>query len=110
MDKIKNYINGRLVEPVSKTYFDNPNPATGEVYSLIPDSDERDVALAVEAAAAAFPAWSSIQVARRSAILLRIADLIEKNLDRFALAETIDSGKPLWLSKSVDIPRAVSNF
>jgi len=110
MEKIKNYINGVLVEPISKTYFDNPNPATGEVYSLIPDSDEYDVQLAVDAAGKAFPAWSNMPVAKRSAILLRIADLIEKNLDRFALAETIDSGKPLWLSKSVDIPRAVSNF
>jgi aminomuconate-semialdehyde/2-hydroxymuconate-6-semialdehyde dehydrogenase len=110
MQKIQNYINGELVEPVSKTYFDNRNPATGEVYSLIPDSDEKDVQLAVDAAGKAFPAWSTMPVAKRSAILLKLSELIEKNLDRFAMAETVDSGKPLWLSKSVDIPRAVSNF
>ena len=58
MQKIKNYINGELLEPVGREYIDNYNPATGKVYSLIPDSDEKDVALAVEAAQNAFPAWS----------------------------------------------------
>jgi aminomuconate-semialdehyde/2-hydroxymuconate-6-semialdehyde dehydrogenase len=110
MQKIKNYINGELVEPVNKTYIDNVNPATGEVYSLIPDSDEKDVALAVNAAATAFPEWSNMSVAKRSDILLKISSLIDKNLDRLALAESIDQGKPLWLSKAVDIPRARDNF
>ncbi len=110
MNKILNYINGELIEPISKTYIDNINPATGEVYSLIPDSDEKDVELAVAAAAATFPEWSNMPVAKRSDILLRISSLIEKNLDRLALAESIDQGKPLWLSKAVDIPRARDNF
>ncbi len=110
MQKIKNYINGELVEPISKTYIDNINPATGEVYSLIPDSDERDVELATAAAAAAFIEWSNMPVAKRSDILLKISSLIEKNLDRLALAESIDQGKPLWLAKAVDIPRARDNF
>lgn len=110
MQKILNYINGALVEPQSKQYLDNINPATGEVYSLIPDSDERDVELAVQAAAAAFPEWSTMPVAKRSDILLKIASLIEKNLDRLALAESIDQGKPLSLAKAVDIPRARDNF
>ncbi len=108
--KILNYINGELVEPVGKTYIDNINPATGEVYSLIPDSDERDVELAVAAAKAAFQAWSNMPVAQRSDILLKISALIDKNLDRLAMAESIDQGKPLWLAKSVDIPRARDNF
>src|SRR5205085_4106201 len=110
MEKIKNYINGELVEPVGKTYLDNINPATGEVYSLIPDSDDRDVELAVSAAAAAFPAWSNMPVSKRSDILLRISALIDKNLDRLALAESTDQGKPVWLAKAVDIPRARDNF
>lgn len=109
-EKILNYINGELIEPVGKTYLDNINPATGEVYSLIPDSDERDVELAVLAANAAFPVWSNMPVAQRSEILLKISSLIDKNLDRLAMAESIDQGKPLWLAKSVDIPRARDNF
>jgi aminomuconate-semialdehyde/2-hydroxymuconate-6-semialdehyde dehydrogenase len=110
MKTISNLINGKLVAPLSGTYLDNINPATGEAYALIPDSDEKDVALAVEAAKAAFPSWSSTSVQKRSALLLKRAALIENNLDRLAEAETNDQGKPLWLSKSVDIPRAVSNF
>lgn len=110
MQKILNFINGEYTEPVSKTYFDNINPATGEVYSQIPDSDGRDVQLAVDAAAKAFPSWSVIPVSKRSDILLRIASLIEKNSDRLALAESIDQGKPVWLAKAVDIPRARDNF
>lgn len=110
MQKIQNYINGALHAPLSGQYLDNFNPSTGEVYSLIPDSDERDVALATEAAEAAFPEWSSMQKEKRSRLLMKLSDMILKNLDRFALAESVDQGKPLWLSKSVDIPRAVSNF
>src|SRR5258706_185144 len=110
MQKIKNYINGELTEPAGKNYLDNINPATGEVYSLIPDSDERDVQLAVDAAKAAFPSWSVMPVAERSDILLKISQLIDKNLDRLALAESIDQGKPVWLAKRMDIPRARDNF
>lgn len=110
MQKIKNYINGELVEPAGKSYLDNINPSTGEVYSLIPDSDERDVQLAVDAAKKAFPSWSLMPVAERSDILLKISQLIDKNLDQLALAESIDQGKPVWLAKRVDIPRARDNF
>ena len=110
MEKIRNYINGEQVEPIGKNYLDNINPATGQVYSLIPDSDERDVQLAVDAAKKAFPLWSVMPVAERSDILLKISRLIDKNLDRLALAESIDQGKPVWLAKRVDIPRARDNF
>ena len=110
MIKIHNYINGKLVEPAGQLYIDNINPAKGEVYSLIPDSDERDVEAAVSAAAAAFPAWSIMPVAERSAILLKISDLINKTTNELALAESIDQGKPLWLAKVMDIPRAAANF
>jgi aminomuconate-semialdehyde/2-hydroxymuconate-6-semialdehyde dehydrogenase len=110
MERIQNYINGRLEAPVSEQYLDNVNPATGAVYSLIPDSDAADVEAAIGAAARAFPAWSLSSPAERFRIMNRIADLIEADLEAFALAETIDSGKPLSVSRSVDIPRAVANF
>jgi len=110
MEKIKNYINGEMVEPLSNTYIDNYNPSTGEVYSLIPDSDGQDVCIATEAAQAAFPIWSKTPKEKRARILQKLAFLIEENIDRFAEAESRDNGKPLSLSKSVDIPRAAANF
>ncbi|MCH8981416.1 aldehyde dehydrogenase family protein, partial [candidate division KSB1 bacterium] len=110
MDKISNYINGELNTPISGDYIDNTNPATGEVYSHIPDSDERDVNLAVAAAEKAFVKWSVTPAEQRAKIMMRIADLIEKNLDKLAMAESVDNGKPVALAKSVDIPRAASNF
>jgi aminomuconate-semialdehyde/2-hydroxymuconate-6-semialdehyde dehydrogenase len=110
MQHIKNYINGQLIEPVSKTYLDNFNPATGKVYSYIPDSDEKDVELAYAAAKTAFKEWSITSKEKRSDYLLKIAALIEKHLDKLALAESIDNGKPLKLAKTVDIPRAAANF
>jgi aminomuconate-semialdehyde/2-hydroxymuconate-6-semialdehyde dehydrogenase len=80
------------------------------VYSYIPDSDERDVRKAVEAAEKAFPEWSTCGVQKRFKILMRIADIIEQNLDAFAEAESMDSGKPVAMAASVDIPRAHENF
>lgn len=110
MEKIANYIDGQLVEPTSKNYLENVNPATGKVYSLIPDSTDQDIELAYQAAAAAFPAWSTTSVNDRSAVLSRIADLINLNLQELALAESIDNGKPVSLATQVDIPRAESNI
>jgi aminomuconate-semialdehyde/2-hydroxymuconate-6-semialdehyde dehydrogenase len=110
MQKIKNYINGELIEPLGNHYIDNYNPAIGKVYSLIPDSDVKDVELATSAALKAFPGWSTTPKEERSRIMLKISDLIEKNLDRLAIAESTDNGKPVALAKMVDIPRAASNF
>jgi aminomuconate-semialdehyde/2-hydroxymuconate-6-semialdehyde dehydrogenase len=110
MLKIENYINGELIKPASGNYLDNFNPATGEVYSLIPDSDERDVQRAVEAAQKAFPIWSKKSAEERHDCLMRIVFLIERDLDFLAEAESIDNGKPKTLAKTVDIPRAISNF
>lgn len=107
---IRNYINGEFVEPRSRQYLDNINPATGMRYGQIPYSNSEDVQLAVDAAKSAFPIWSCTSLEHRFRILNRIAELIEENLDDLALAETTDNGKPLWLSKKVDIPRASSNF
>ncbi len=110
MFQLKNYINGELLAPIAQHYLDNYEPATGEVYSLIPDSDAQDVQLAVDAANAAFPAWSNTGLEERMLIMMRIADGIEKRMDEFVLAESKDNGKPVKLARAVDIPRAVSNF
>ncbi len=108
--QIENYIGGELVTPASGTYLDNFNPATGEVYSQIPDSDDRDVNLAEDAARAAFPSWSMMAPEERFTILMRLVALIELDVEPLALAESIDQGKPVSLARSVDIPRAASNF
>jgi aminomuconate-semialdehyde/2-hydroxymuconate-6-semialdehyde dehydrogenase len=110
LPKILNFINGEFVEPKSDKYLDNIEPATGKPYSLVVDSGKEDVDLAVRAAEAAFPEWSSKGAAARSKILLRVADLIERDLEKFARAESIDTGKPITLARSLDIPRAVANF
>ncbi|MCO6478523.1 MAG: aldehyde dehydrogenase [Phaeodactylibacter sp.] len=107
---IKNYIDGALAPAVSGQYLDNYNPATGKVYSHLPDSDENDVQRAVEAAGRAFREWSTAEPRTRFRLLMRIADIIEQNMETFARAETMDSGKPLSMSMSVDIPRAQANF
>jgi aminomuconate-semialdehyde/2-hydroxymuconate-6-semialdehyde dehydrogenase len=110
MEKIANYINGALVTPQSGEYLDNYNPSTGKIYSLIPDSDERDIAAAFTAAREAFPLWSSMTKEERSTILLKVAELIDANHDLLARAESTDNGKPLKLASHVDIPRASSNI
>ncbi len=110
MQSLLNYINGELVAPISNQYLPNYNPAIGEVYSQIPDSDIRDVALAYDAAKAAFPQWSTAGVGFRAKILEKISLLIEEKLPELALAESIDNGKPLSLSSHIDIPRAAQNF
>ncbi len=107
---LENYIGGNFIGPLSGRFIDNINPATGAVYSQIPDSNEKDIEVAVLAAQKAFPAWSVTPLEKRFEILNKIAELIDENLDTLALAETNDNGKPLWLSKQVDIPRASSNF
>jgi aminomuconate-semialdehyde/2-hydroxymuconate-6-semialdehyde dehydrogenase len=110
MLEIMNYIGGELVKPASGEYLDNFEPATGEVYSLIPDSDDRDVNLAADAAKAAFPGWSSTPAEDRFVILMSLVGLIERDLEPLASAESKDNGKPVTLARSVDIPRAVANF
>src|SRR5436309_4115319 len=108
--RIKNFIDGQFVEPIGGKYLDNIEPATGKPYSQVADSDAQDVNLAVAAAEKAFTDWSKKSAAERSSILLRIADLIERDLEKLARAESIDTGKPLLLARTLDIPRAASNF
>lgn len=108
--KIQNFIGGKMCEPKSQKYIDNYCPANGEVYSLIPDSDETDVQAAIDAAKKAFPYWSRSSAEFRHDHLSKLSDLINQKLDLLAEAESKDNGKPVWLAKEVDIPRAATNF
>ena len=110
MKTILNYIDGRFVHSKSKIELDNINPSDGSIYSTLPSSANSDVELAVTAAEKAFFKWSDTELNKRAQIMLRIADLIEEDLESLARAESIDNGKPLHLAKTVDIPRAASNF
>ncbi|WP_339917344.1 aldehyde dehydrogenase [Yeosuana marina] len=108
--KIENYINGTFHDPISNHWIDNYCPANGEIYGKIPNSSKDDVENAYIAAQSAFPSWSQTTLEERSRILIKISELIEENLQRFAEAESKDNGKPISLAKVVDIPRAASNF
>jgi len=107
---LQNFIGGRFVAPESGAYLDDLEPATGELLARIPDSNAADVDAAVQAAKRAFPAWSKTPAEERSRLLLKLADLIERNLDELALLESRDNGKTVALARRLDIPRAVANF
>lgn len=110
MHRIQNYIKGQFLPPVSDKWIDNYCPANGEVYGQIPNSTKEDVENAYLAAKSAFPIWSQFTLEERSRILIKISELLEDNLQRFAEAESKDNGKPISSAKIVDIPRAASNF
>ena len=110
MELLSNFINGDYVNPKSNNYLDVFEPATGQVYCQVPNSNGDDIHLAVNSAIDAFPKWSSLSLDERSLYLKTIAEMIESRLDEFAKYESRDTGKPISLAKSLDIPRAVSNF
>ena len=110
MAKIQNYINGQFVPPITNDWLDNYCPANGQVYGQIPNSTKEDVENAYITAKSAFTNWSQTTLDERSRILIKISELLESNLQRFAEAESKDNGKPISLAKAVDIPRAASNF
>ncbi len=110
MKNIKNFIDGKLVDPISKQYIENIEPATGKVYGNLPDSKKEDVGVAVDAAKAAFSVWSKWPVQKRSDVLMKWADLIDANKAEFIEAESRDNGKPMKLAAHVDIPRASANL
>ena len=107
---LENFIDGKLIPPRSGNYMENIDPATGSLFNYVPNSNESDIETAVEAAKNAFIQWSRTSAEDRFLIINRIAALIDANAHELALAETTDNGKPLWLSKKVDIPRASANF
>ena len=110
MRTVLNYIGGERVEPADGTWLEDLEPATGRPLARVPASHAADVAAAVERAEAAFPAWSGQPAAERSRILLRIADLIDERLEDLARLESLATGKPLRLARTLDIPRASANF
>ena len=110
MEKVLNYIGGELRPANGGQWLDKPEPATARVYAHVPDSDASDVRHAVEAARRAFPAWAATPAAERSRLLRKLADALRQRLDAFARAESIDSGKPLSVASTVDIPRSILNF
>ena len=110
MDPLLNLIDGELRPALSGHWLDVHEPATGALLTQLPDSDERDVVLACAAAQRALAGWKAMGREGRSNVLLRLAQLIEDDLEAFARLESRDNGKPLSLARKVDIPRAVSNF
>ena len=110
MLEIKNYINGELLRSSNKNYIDIFNPSIGKVYAQCPNSSEEDLKIAINSSEEAFLKWSKLKQNDRSQFLLKIANLIENNLDEFANAESLDNGKPLKLSQSLDIPRSIKNL
>ena len=110
MERLHNLIGGQLVPAHSGRTLTTPEPATGLPLATLPDSDAADVAAAVAAAKAAFGAWSTAPAETRARYLRRLAALVERDLEPLALAESRDSGKPLQLARTVDIPRARHNL
>ncbi|MBT4762530.1 MAG: aldehyde dehydrogenase [Bdellovibrionaceae bacterium] len=110
MKIIKNFIHNEYVDAVSGKTLDNFNPATGKVYSQMVRSGEADVQTAVASAEKAFPLWSTSSRNDRSDMLMQIGALLQKRVQVFAEAESIDQGKPVSLALKVDMARAVKNF
>ncbi|MCA1006172.1 aldehyde dehydrogenase [Rhodococcus hoagii] len=105
-----NWIGGEWVAPVKGQYFENPTPITGKPFCEVARSTAEDIELALDAAHAAAPAWGKTPVAERALVLNRIADRIEANLEKIALAECWDNGKPIRETLNADIPLAVDHF
>ncbi|MBT8137224.1 MAG: aldehyde dehydrogenase [Gammaproteobacteria bacterium] len=110
MEKIYNYINGEVSSPAADDWLDVFEPATGNTYAQAPDSGDTDLDAALAAAQAAFPDWSATPGAQRGLLLNKLADLVEQRADEFAEAESIDTGKPLHMASTVDIPRVSANL
>jgi aminomuconate-semialdehyde/2-hydroxymuconate-6-semialdehyde dehydrogenase len=108
--RLDNLIDGRCVPSVTARWLDVHEPATGHVFARCPDSEATDVDAAVAAAQRAFPGWAATPIDERARLLNRLADLIERDLEDLARLESRDSGKPVKLARSLDIPRAIANL
>ena len=109
-ERYENFIGGEWVPPVDGEYFDNISPVTGKAFCQVPRSNEKDIELALDAAHAAKDAWGSTSVADRSNILLKIADRIDANLEKLAVAETWDNGKAVRETLNADVPLTADHF
>src|ERR1700704_1445581 len=110
MQDVLTFIDGRHVPAASGEWLDDVDPATGETYARVASSDGTDVDRAVAAAVRAFAAWSTMPAGGRAKRLRQRARLVERAREEPAGAESIDSGKPLSVARTVDVPRAVQNF
>ncbi|KMS55115.1 aldehyde dehydrogenase [Novosphingobium barchaimii LL02] len=108
--KFDNFIGGKWVAPVKGRYFDNVSPVTGQVVCQVARGTAEDIELALDAAHAAKDAWGKASPTERANTLLRVADRLEANLDRLALVETIDNGKPIRETTAADVPLAIDHF
>src|SRR5690606_25972812 len=105
-----NWSGGECAAPVKGRYFEHPTPVTGRTFTEVARSDADDVELALDAAHAAAPAWGRTSPAERALVLNRIADRIEENLERLAVAESWENGKPVRETLAADLPLAVDHF
>lgn len=105
------FINGQYRESLSKKTFENTNPANEEVLGNVAEGGKEDIDLAVSSARRALNGrWKTMPLTERSRILRKVGDLILERKEELAQLESLDTGKPIWLSRSVDIPRAAYNF
>jgi aldehyde dehydrogenase len=109
-ERYDNFIGGKFVAPRAGKYFDNISPVTGKVVCKIARSDASDIEAALDAAHAAKDAWGRTSVVERALILSRIADRMEANLEKLAVAETWDNGKPIRETRAADLPLAIDHF
>jgi aldehyde dehydrogenase len=109
-ERYENFINNEWVSPIKGEYFDNISPVDGQTFTKVARSTKEDIELAIDAAHNAFKTWSKTSATVRSNILLKIADIMEKNLDYLAAIETIDNGKPIRETKAADLPLAIDHF
>ena len=109
-ESILNYVDGKFVAAHSGKTLEKHSPITGELALRIPDSEKADIEAAVAAAERAFPGWSGLAPRERAQWLQKLAQAIRERLEGLAFAETVDSGKPIAVSRTVDIPRSALNF
>lgn len=108
--RYEHYIGGEWVAPVKGEYFENVTPITGQVFCEVGRGTAEDIEAALDAAWAAAPAWGASSATERSLVLLRIADRMEENLEKIALAESWDNGKAIRECLAADIPLAIDHF
>ncbi|MCB9683548.1 MAG: aldehyde dehydrogenase family protein [Alphaproteobacteria bacterium] len=105
-----NYIGGQWVAPKRGQYFEDISPVTGRAFCEVARSTHEDVDLALDAAHAAKESWGRTSVTERARILNQIADRIEQNLERLAVAETWDNGKAVRETLAADLPLTIDHF
>ena len=110
MNDLQNFIGGKFIDPSTNNYLDNINPATNECLNRIPNSNAKDVALAVKSAKQASLDWRKLTLHERIAWLEKIADAMEEKKGEIARLESLDTGKPITLATNVDASRSITNF